>query len=289
MVGNVATTFGEEARMRGLTLRVHVPKQRALVLGDMTLLRQSLNNLLHNALRYTQTGGILLAIRRRGEAWRCEVWDTGIGVAARDDADIFSPFFRNEHAKGIDSAGHGLGLAVVARCCGLMQAPYGFRSREQKGSCFWIQLPAAPPGPATRLQTMPVADRVTPPPRWTGRCLVVDDDPLVRSAWTTLLRSWGLQVHGVECGAQASRLLDEGFLPDVIFCDQRLRSGESGFQLLRTLLDRLPEASGAMISGELDAPELATAEEQGYLVLRKPLDPQALQAVLGHWLASTPA
>ena len=240
---------------------------------------------MHNALRYTLKGGILLAIRRRGESWRCEVWDTGIGVAARDDADIFSPFFRNEHAKGIDSAGHGLGLAVVARCCSLMEAPYGFRSREQKGSCFWIQLPAATRGP----DVVPASHRATPSPRWMGRSLVVDDDPLVRSAWTTLMRSWGLQVRCVESGVQALRLLDEGFAPDAIFCDQRLRSGESGFLLLRTLLDRLPEASGAMISGELDAPELAAAEEQGYLVLRKPLDPQALQAVLAHWLTSRPS
>ena len=287
VVRNVATTFGEEARIRGLALRVHAPKRGATVLADTTLLRQSLSNLVHNALRYTPDGGILLAIRRRGGAWRCEVWDTGIGVAARDDADIFSPFFRNEHAKGIDSAGHGLGLAVVARCCSLMAAPYGFRSREQKGSCFWVQLPAATP-PATSLtDAMQATDRATPSQRWKGNCLVVDDDPLVRRAWATLMRSWGLHVRCAESGAQALRVLDEGFMPDAIFCDQRLRSGESGFQLLRTLLDRLPEACGAMISGELDAPELAAAEEQGYLVLSKPLDPDALQAVLGNWLVST--
>ena len=289
VVRNVATTFGEEARIRGLSLRVHAPKLGATVLADTTLLRQSLSNLIHNALRYTPDGGILLAIRRRGDAWRCEVWDTGIGVAARDDADIFSPFFRNEHAKGIDSAGHGLGLAVVARCCSLMEAQYGFRSREQKGSCFWIQLPATTPPPNSLPDVMQATDRATPLHRWEGRCLVVDDDPLVRSAWTTLMRSWGLQVRCAESGAQALRVLDEGFMPDAIFCDQRLRSGESGFQLLLTLLDRLPEACGAMISGELDAPELAAAEEQGYLVLSKPLDPDALQAVLGNWLVSTQA
>jgi DNA-binding NtrC family response regulator len=82
-------------------------------------------------------------------------------------------------------------------------------------------------------------------------------------------------------------LLDTGFKPDAIFCDQRLRSGENGFELLRHLLERLPEASGAMISGELDSAELAVAEEQGYLVLRKPVEPTDLQAVLGHWLSST--
>ena len=54
----------------------------------------------------------------------------------------------------------------------------------------------------------------------------------------------------------------------------------------RALLERLPEAAGAMISGELDSPELLAAEEQGYLVLRKPVDPAALQLVLSHWLSA---
>lgn len=284
VVNNVATTFREEARNRALSLRVHLPTEAAFALADATLLRQSLCNLVHNALRYTGKGGILLAVRRRGATWQCEVWDTGIGVAASDDADLFSPFFRNEHAKGIDSAGHGLGLAVVARCCSLMRAEYGFRSRERRGSCFWIALAATTPAPAALTAHPQEPAHALLPPRWAGCCLVVDDDPLVRSAWETLLASWGLQVACVESGGQAIRMLDEGFSPQAIFCDQRLRSGESGFKLLRTLLERLPEASGAMISGELDSTELAVAEEQGYLVLRKPVDPLALQAVLGHWL-----
>lgn len=284
ILDSVVTVFREEANNRGLALRVRLPPRAAIGLADATMLRQSLGNLLHNALRYTRQGGILLAVRRHGDDWRCEVWDTGVGVATGDGADIFSPFFRNEHAWTIDSAGHGLGLAVVARCCALMGAAYGFRSREGKGSCFWICLHAAPAG-------MPVAapggQRPAPAAtaRFAGNCLVVDDDPLVRSAWETLLQSWGLHVACVESGAQSFRLLASGFTPDAVFCDQRLRSGESGFDLLRELLDRLPKASGAMISGELDSPELAEAEEQGYLVLRKPVEPEALEAVLDQWLS----
>jgi signal transduction histidine kinase len=284
ILDSVLTVFREEANNRGLALRVRLPPRATIGLADATMLRQSLGNLLHNALRYTRQGGILLAVRRRGDDWRCEVWDTGVGVATGDGADIFSPFFRNEHAWSIDSAGHGLGLAVVARCCALMGAAYGFRSREGKGSCFWICLHAAPAG-------MPVAapggQRPAPAAtaRFAGNCLVVDDDPLVRSAWETLLQSWGLHVACVESGAQSFRLLASGFTPDAVFCDQRLRSGESGFDLLRELLDRLPKASGAMISGELDSPELAEAEEQGYLVLRKPVEPEALEAVLDQWLS----
>lgn len=284
VIANVATIYREEARNRGLELRVHLPACGATAVADGTLLRQSMGNLLHNALRYTRRGGILLAVRRRGGGWRCEVWDTGIGVATGDGADIFSPFFRNEHAWDIDSAGHGLGLAVVARCCVMMGARHGFQSREGKGSCFWIRLDAAkevahPAVPGLNASTMPQAV-----PHWSGACLVVDDDPLVRSAWQTLMQSWGLQVACVESGGQALRLLQSGFKPDAVFCDQRLRSGESGFELLCELLARLPDASGAMISGELDSPELAEAEEQGYLVLRKPVEPTELQAVLGHWL-----
>lgn len=284
ILDSVVTVFREEAKNRGLALRVHLPSRQTIVLADATMLRQSLGNLLHNALRYTRQGGILLAVRWRGDDWRCEVWDTGVGVATGDGADIFSPFFRNEHAWSIDSAGHGLGLAVVARCCALMGAEYGFQSREGKGSCFWIRLKAAPAG----MQTVTFAGEPSAPlamARFAGSCLVVDDDPLVRSAWETLLQSWGLKVACVESGVQALRLLESGFEPDAVFCDQRLRSGESGFELLRELLERLPRASGAMISGELDSPELADAEEQGYLVLRKPVEPDALQAVLGQWLS----
>lgn len=283
ILDSVVTVFREEAKNRGLALRVRLPPHAAVVLADATMLRQSLGNLLHNALRYTRHGGILLAVRRRGDDWRCEVWDTGVGVATGDGADIFSPFFRNEYAWSIDSAGHGLGLAVVARCCALMGAKYGFQSREGKGSCFWICLQAAPAG-AHGVASGKQSSVSATPLGFAGSCLVVDDDPLVRSAWETLLQSWGVQVACVESGVQAFRLLESGFHPNAVFCDQRLRSGESGFELLRELLERVPEASGAIVSGELDSPELVEAEEQGYLLLRKPVEPEELHVVLAQWL-----
>lgn len=290
VVSNVATIFREEARSRGLTLRIHLPRGEAIVQADATILRQMLGNLLHNALRYTHKGGVLLAVRRQDTTWRCEVWDTGIGIATSDGDNIFSPFFRHQHAWDMDGAGHGLGLAVVARCCTLMGVEYGFRSREGRGSCFWIRLATteSTTQPAKVGVSLPLQIQPQPLPRWSGRCLVIDDDPMVRSAWETLMQSWGLQVACADSGEQAIRLLDTGYRPNAVFCDQRLRSGENGFELLRVLLERLPNASGAMISGELDSTELVAAEELGYLVLRKPVEPSELQAVLGQWLSSEP-
>lgn len=285
LVRDTVTLFREQASQRGLALRMHLPAQGATVWADHALVRQALVNLVHNALRYTLNGGILIGLRRRADSWQMEVWDTGIGIAAQDQSQIFSPYFRHQHAWRIDSAGHGLGLAVVARCARLMDASLGFQSRVGAGSRFWLRLSAQ----------LPVNHEV--PPAFAsfaamhsskgplhGRCLVVDDDPQVVRAWQALLHSWGVQGRYCANADEALQHLAGGFVPDAIFCDQRLRSGESGFDVLRALLAHCPGASGAMVSGEINSPELLEAQDEGYLVLHKPLDTEQLHAVLSRWL-----
>ena len=285
LLEEVATVFGEEAKSRGLALRVRAPRG-AVVMADAVLLRQSVVNLVQNALRYTAHGGVLLCARRRGADWRLEVWDTGMGVANQDRGKIFSPFYRNEYAWRIDAAGHGLGLSVVARCAELMRARYGFESIEGRGSWFWLRLPAheAVDLPARKPVSEPIAALET----IGGRCLIVEDDPLAAAAWTALMQAWRIDAQCAASGMEAMRLLDAGFAPQAVLCDQRLRSGESGFDVLRALLARLPDAAGAMVSGEYDAPELAQAESEGYVVLRKPVDAAELHAVLSLWLRNVP-
>ncbi len=286
LVGEVATLLRPQAQQRGLTIRVRAPQGAAMVLADPVLIRQAVTNLAHNALRYTLRGGILMAVRRVADAWQVEVWDTGVGIATEDQERVFLPYFRNELAWRIDNAGHGLGLAVVARCAKLMQASVGLQSRLGLGSRFWLRLPKT--ADLTVTSAMPVTEAVDPVSitldKLHGRCLVVDDDLSVQTAWRALLNEWGLDARFAEHGQEAFAHLDAGFMPQVIFCDQRLRSGESGFELLGALLSRCPAATGAMISGELDAPELAQAEDQGYLVLRKPVDVQTLHILLRSWL-----
>ncbi len=143
LMADIATLFREEALARNIALRVRGSRGKALVSADPLLLRQSMVNLMQNALRYTQRGGVLMAVRRRGGQWQFEVWDTGVGIAEADQQRVYSPFFRPEHAWRIDNAGHGLGLAVVARCADLMGASQGLNSREGLGSRFWLRLPAA--------------------------------------------------------------------------------------------------------------------------------------------------
>ena len=284
LLDEAATLFRAQAARRGLRLRVHRPPPGAAVLADAALLRQALANLVHNALRYTPQGGVLLAARRAGARWRLEVWDTGIGVASADEAHIFSPYYRSRHAWQADDAGHGLGLAVVQRCATLIGADLGLRSRLGRGSRFWLDLPDA--GGAAG-EAAPIA--AAAPARLQGRCLVLDDDPAVIAAWRVLLQGWGVDALCVGSGAELMAGLDAGFAPQVILCDERLRSGESGFDVLQAALARCPEACGAMVSGEFDSAALAKAEAEGYLVLRKPVEPAQLHALLARWLQPQPA
>ncbi len=286
LIQDIARVYAEESHARNLQLRVRLSQGKAIAKTDGNLLRQSLMNLVHNALRYTRHGGVLIACRRRGNHWQIEVWDTGIGMAIEDQKQVFSPFFRNELAWKIDSAGHGLGLAVVARCCDLMGSEYGLSSKLSKGSRFWLRVPALTDNiqnlPKIHSSSMARFDCIHA--HLAGTCLIIDDDPLVTIAWQELLLSWGLEVVCVESAKQALAILEDGFVPQIIFCDQRLRAGESGFDVLQAVLEYNPDAHGAMISGEFDSPDLKQAEEEGYLVLHKPVEPEQLFIVLSRWL-----
>ncbi len=285
LLDSVITLFREEARSRGLKLRTWRPARPVHVMGDPLLVRQSLINLIQNALRYTQKGGVLVTIRPRGSECLLEVWDTGVGIADGEKNKIFSPYYRPELAWKIDSAGHGLGLAVVARCAKLMNITYGMQSVEDRGSRFWMRFRQYA-GEVKTVDVPQASDTAAPVIRRAslrGSCLVVDDDPLVTSAWESLMSSWGIAVRCAASAEEAFAIVDGGFTPSVVLCDQRLRSGESGFEILKALLERLPNVSGAMVSGEFNSPVLREAEEEGYLVLRKPLEPATLHALLTQW------
>jgi signal transduction histidine kinase/CheY-like chemotaxis protein len=285
LLQGVCTMFYEEAKRRGLQLRLRVANADATVHTDASLLRQAVQNLVQNALRYTQTGGVLVAIRKRGVNWHIEVWDTGVGVSDEERDQIYTPFYRNENAWRIDSAGHGLGLAVVARCAKFMGANYGLKSRLGRGSRFWLQLPAAQQTSASAVlaNTGLLMNSTASLGPLHGQCLVVEDDPQVSSAWQALFQAWQVDARFVTTASDAFKALDAGFVPRAILCDHRLRSGESGFDILRALLERCPQASGAMVSGEYNSPELVAAQNDGYLVMHKPLDIASLHEVLVRW------
>ncbi len=275
--------FQGDARQRGLLWRCRLPREQARVHTQPALIRQALFNLTQNALRYTQTGGVLAGVRRRGPDWLIEVWDSGVGIDQADQHQVFSAYYRDDHARQLDNVGLGLGLAVFVRCAKLMGATYGLRSRPGRGSCFWFRLPAAPADVTVDTSESRAGDSASPL-KLGGRCLILDDDPLVRSALAGVLQAWDIDARLVATPQQALDCIDLGFDPQVIFCDQRLRSADSGYDVLRALMARCPHARGGMMSGEFNSPQLLQAEEDGVVVLRKPVEAATLHAVLARWL-----
>ena len=284
LLREVAVIFEPTAQAAGLQLRLRLPKCPAAVAADPDLLRQALVNLTHNAMRYTKRGGVLIGVRQRGVQWQIEVWDTGMGVAESEREKIYSPYYRSEHAWGADATGHGLGLHVVARCAKLMGAQYGLTSRLGQGSRFWLRFDQADQTRAFAAGIESTSEPRQHQPLY-GRCLVVEDDPQVIDAWAALLGAWQVNARFATNSKEAFDFIQDDFEPQVIFCDLRLRSGESGFDILRDLLEARPNARGAMVSGEYASPELTQAEDEGYLVIRKPLNIEQLYALLSRWLA----
>jgi signal transduction histidine kinase len=143
LMAEVLAGFDDVASRAGLSLRARSGHVGLGTTADPLLLKRALCNLVQNAVRYTPRGGVLLAVRRRGSRLRFEVHDTGVGIAAEDTQRVFAPHQRTAQGQHLHAAGHGLGLAIVARCAHLMGATCGVRSVPGRGSCFWLSLPAA--------------------------------------------------------------------------------------------------------------------------------------------------
>jgi Histidine kinase-, DNA gyrase B-, and HSP90-like ATPase len=113
-------------------------------------------NLVSNALRYTNAGGIVIGCRHRGAKLRIEVWDTGPGIPPEQRRKVFSEFYRLADAAKTKQAGLGLGLAIVDRLCTLLDHPIELTSMLGKGSRFAVTVPTA----AARVTAQP---KIEPP------------------------------------------------------------------------------------------------------------------------------
>ncbi len=196
---------------------------RAWVHSDPQLLRRVLQNFLSNALRYAEHGRVLLGVRRRGRHLRLEVWDTGAGIAPAEQQLIFQEFRRGSAAGG---QGLGLGLSIARRMADMLGHPLGLRSWPGLGSVFHVEVPLA--SASTSHAVAPGAMQPLP----TGRALVLDNDSAALVALTTLLLSWGWQVHAACNAAQA---LAVPWRPDLNVLDFHLDDGQSGLDVWRAL------------------------------------------------------
>ena len=279
----VAAHGAEAASRKGLALRVR-PTPLA-VRADAVLLEQVVRNLVANALRYTDHGGVLLAARRRADGQvLLQVWDTGRGIPVEQQDRVFEEFVQLDNPGRQRDLGLGLGLAIVQRCARLMAAPLQLRSVPGRGSCFGLRLLAADTTP-------PPPPEAVPPAAWlAGRLvLLVEDDPAVRDALVARLRAWGAVVQAHD-GPRALRQALDGAAPDarqadLLLTDLRLAEG-SGHDVVALARRRLGLSLPVLVlTGNTAPAELAQLAASGLPVLHKPFRADELHAAMQRVLA----
>jgi signal transduction histidine kinase len=141
------------AEAKGLQFRVHsVPGS---VQSDPILLQRIVGNLIANAVKYTQRGGVLVAARALRSGMRIEIWDTGIGIAPVHQPEIFREFYKVPGHAGTED-GFGLGLHIVSRLCGILGHPLVLLSEPGRGTVFRLHLTPADPQAAAERAASPI-------------------------------------------------------------------------------------------------------------------------------------
>jgi signal transduction histidine kinase len=141
LVVEIVEQFRPIAESKGIDLDV-VDIAVAPVEGERSELRRVLQNLLDNALKYTDRGGtVRVALERNDGSVRLWVRDTGVGIPASETERIFERFYRADPSRDRRTGGAGLGLAIVARIVGFHRGQVSVESEPGKGSSFLVQLP----------------------------------------------------------------------------------------------------------------------------------------------------
>lgn len=139
LFGDLRLQFEPVAAGKQLELRTRIKPMT--LWSDPVVLRRILGNLVSNALRHTQRGGVLIALRQRPEMIVFEVWDTGVGIAREHQQAIFQEFFRVSQHQGTEDS-LGLGLTIVSKLSALMGYQLALQSEANRGSVFRVMLPA---------------------------------------------------------------------------------------------------------------------------------------------------
>lgn len=279
--------LGQTAQDKGLRLRIR--DSPLWVKSDALLLYRILLNLTSNALRYTDHGGVLVACRpvHGGTHVRIEVWDTGIGIAAEHQHEVFKAFFQVGNAARDRNKGMGLGLSIVQRTADLLNHPLTLTSRPGAGTRFALTLPTVLALPQAR---EPLLSEPVPTDMLQGLVvLVIEDDALVRSALAGLLGGWGIQVHEAQGLQDAQVWVQNGLKPHLILSDYRLQEVNNGIEVVQMLRQQLASRVPAcLMSGDTDAVLMAAAKDAGLNLLHKPVRPAKLRSLLRRLLMDQP-
>ncbi|PIX97500.1 MAG: histidine kinase [Hydrogenophilales bacterium CG_4_10_14_3_um_filter_63_21] len=304
LLGGVANLVLDKAREKGLKLVVDsAPNLPRWLRGDPTRLTQALLNYAGNAVKFTESGDIVLRVRVVEETatdllLRFEVRDTGIGIAQEALPRLFQAFEQVDGSTTRRYGGTGLGLAITRRLAVMMQGEVGVESRPGHGSVFWFSArlgrsPRVATGAVTTSPSATLADI-----RLGGDCggvrlLLCEDNPINQEVALELLREAGLAADLAENGLVALEKVRQAAAKqpyDLILMDMQMpvMDGLAATRAIRALpgQSRVPILAMTASAFSEDRQRCLDAGMNDHVA--KPVDPDALFATLAKWLPKRP-
>jgi CheY-like chemotaxis protein len=270
LLNKIENELAPQADAKGIVYRSR--ETDAAVHADPALVALILRNLVSNAIRYTERGGVLVGCRARGEALLVEVWDTGIGIEPSQHQAIFREFHQLGNAERDRRKGLGLGLAIAQGLARALGQQLTLVSKPGRGTVFRFSLPVARIGVVAGS-----ADIATSGPNvFDVRVLVIDDDESVRTGMRQLLDAWGCECD-VADSIEEAQSLARARPPGLVISDYRLRELRTGAEAIAALRAELgAELPALLITGDTAPQRLREARASGVPLLHKPVLPSEL-------------
>jgi CheY-like chemotaxis protein/anti-sigma regulatory factor (Ser/Thr protein kinase) len=252
----------------------------AVVSADRRLLRRLIQNLVSNAIKYTPSGRVLVGCRRRAKALRIDVYDTGVGIPAGKQRDIFVEFHRLDEGAKI-ARGLGLGLSIVERVARVLGCQVEVHSAAGRGSHFAVTVPLSQATPID----LPMREdaRVDPGQLIGTTALCIDNEPAVLDGMETMLRGWGCEViKAPDLETAMAAIAESRVMPNGFLVDYHLDHG-NGIEAILALRRRCGAMPAILITADRSPAVREQARAEGVQLLHKPIKPAALRALLAQW------
>ena len=270
--------FAGQAEQKGLGLRFS-PGGKSIS-SDPQLLERILGNLVQNAIKYTERGGIVVVARSTESHINVEIWDTGVGIRATDLRKVFDEFFQVGRGERVRTQGLGMGLAIVKRLVRLLGHELIVASKPGRGTMFRLRIAL---GGLPDIQDVTAGADTLPMPLLQPRTvLVLDDEEAIREGLCGLLQEWGYDAIAAGSIAQAERAVSlMETPPDMILSDLHLGDGPDGIAGIEAIRRQCGcDVAAMLITGDTSHEEIRRATESGHPVLFKPVQPRKLYDAL---------